>query len=49
LSRGCPTEILADAEAAAERLKPLMNAGDLLLIKGSRLMKLERIYELLKG
>lgn len=49
LAKGQPSEHFADAESVAARLKEELRPGDLLLIKGSRLMKLEKIYELLKG
>jgi UDP-N-acetylmuramoyl-tripeptide--D-alanyl-D-alanine ligase len=40
---------LPDAETAARELKQQLKPGDLLLLKGSRLMKLERLHELLKS
>jgi UDP-N-acetylmuramoyl-tripeptide--D-alanyl-D-alanine ligase len=46
---GTAVEHHADSQAVAQRLQTLLQEGDLLLIKGSRLMKLERIYEILKG
>lgn len=46
---GLPSEHLPDAETAAQRVKASVRPGDLVLIKGSRLMKLERVYEILKG
>lgn len=46
---GVPAERLADADSAASRLKKELHPGDLLLIKGSRLMKLEKVYDLLKS
>lgn len=46
-SCGMKAEHLGDAQAVAEKLKSELRPGDLLLIKGSRLMKLEKIYELL--
>ena len=38
----------ADAAGAAAQLRNLLAPGDLVLVKGSRLMKLEQVYELLK-
>lgn len=49
LAAGLTAEHLPDAETAAHRVKASVQAGDLVLIKGSRLMKLERVYEILKG
>ncbi|MEI7635019.1 MAG: UDP-N-acetylmuramoyl-tripeptide--D-alanyl-D-alanine ligase [bacterium] len=46
---GAPAEHLPDAETAAQRLHGLLRPGDLVLIKGSRLMRLERVCEFLKG
>jgi UDP-N-acetylmuramoyl-tripeptide--D-alanyl-D-alanine ligase len=40
---------LPDVETAAHHLKQQLQPGDLLLLKGSRLMKLERLHELLKA
>ncbi|MGI8908850.1 MAG: UDP-N-acetylmuramoyl-tripeptide--D-alanyl-D-alanine ligase [Candidatus Sumerlaeaceae bacterium] len=40
---------LPDVESVAAELKQELKPGDLLLLKGSRLMKLERLYELLKA
>jgi UDP-N-acetylmuramoyl-tripeptide--D-alanyl-D-alanine ligase len=48
-ARGLAAEHMPDAEAAATRLSRLLEPGDLLLMKGSRLMKLEQVYERLKG
>lgn len=45
---GQRTAHCADADEAAALLGNLLAAGDLVLVKGSRLMKLERVYELLK-
>jgi UDP-N-acetylmuramoyl-tripeptide--D-alanyl-D-alanine ligase len=45
---GLSAQHFADAAIAAEHLRGLLQTGDLLLVKGSRLMKLERIYDLLK-
>lgn len=42
-------EHVADVTAAADRVSDLIRPGDLLLIKGSRLMALERVYDLLTG
>jgi UDP-N-acetylmuramoyl-tripeptide--D-alanyl-D-alanine ligase len=46
---GTRTGHFADVDAAAESIRGELRPGDLLLIKGSRLMKLETLYELLKG
>ncbi|MBX7244602.1 MAG: UDP-N-acetylmuramoyl-tripeptide--D-alanyl-D-alanine ligase [Candidatus Sumerlaeaceae bacterium] len=48
-ANGARVESLGTAEEAVARLREILHPGDLLLIKGSRLMKLERIYDLLKG
>jgi UDP-N-acetylmuramoyl-tripeptide--D-alanyl-D-alanine ligase len=48
-ARGAKAEHLPDTGAVVERLQQMLRPGDLLLIKGSRLMRLERIYDLLKG
>ena len=45
---GLPAQHFADATVAADHLRGLVQPGDLVLVKGSRLMKLERIYDLLK-
>jgi UDP-N-acetylmuramoyl-tripeptide--D-alanyl-D-alanine ligase len=42
-----PTEEFSNHEAIAARLKELMRPGDVVLIKGSRSMKLELVLELL--
>jgi UDP-N-acetylmuramoyl-tripeptide--D-alanyl-D-alanine ligase len=49
VAAGARAEHLPDAQAAAARIRHTMQPGDILLIKGSRLMKLERVYEYLKG
>lgn len=46
---GAVVEHLGDADTAADRLRRELQPGDLLLLKGSRLMKLERLHELLKS
>lgn len=48
-ARGLAAEHLPDPSAAASRLAEVLRPGDLLLMKGSRLMKLEQVYERLKG
>jgi len=47
-SAGLNAVHLADAAAVAAALKAELQPGDLLLLKASRAMKLERLYELLK-
>lgn len=49
LSHGADAIHLPDVESAAAQLKQQLQPGDLLLLKGSRLMKLERLHELLKA
>lgn len=46
---GAQAEHMSGPEEVARRLQGELQPGDLLLIKGSRLMKLERIYDLLKS
>jgi UDP-N-acetylmuramoyl-tripeptide--D-alanyl-D-alanine ligase len=48
-SNGAYATHLPDVETAARELKQELKPGDLLLLKGSRLMKLERLHELLKS
>ena len=48
-AHGAVVEHCADAEAAAARLKQELSDGDVVLIKASRLMHLERVYEVLKA
>ena len=42
-----PAEIFSNQSALAERLKELMRPGDVVVVKGSRAMKMEKIFELL--
>ncbi len=44
-----PTEHFTDQKALAERLKELMRPGDSVLVKASRSMQMEKIFELLEG
>ncbi len=46
---GLNAEHFDDIEKLAQTLSSMVKAGDLVLIKGSRLMKLERVYDYLKG
>ncbi|MGC8840013.1 MAG: UDP-N-acetylmuramoyl-tripeptide--D-alanyl-D-alanine ligase [Candidatus Sumerlaeaceae bacterium] len=46
---GLSAEHFDDTEKLAQNLAAVLKPGDLLLIKGSRLMKLERVYDYLKG
>jgi UDP-N-acetylmuramoyl-tripeptide--D-alanyl-D-alanine ligase len=46
---GLDAQHFNDIEALARALAADLAPGDLVLIKGSRLMKLERLYDLLKG
>lgn len=48
-AEGLATKHCSSVEEVAAELRPLLRPGDLLLIKGSRLMKLEALYEILKG
>lgn len=48
-ANGADAVHLPDVESAAQQLKQQLKPGDLLLLKGSRLMKLERLHELLKA
>lgn len=42
-----PAELFTDLKELAERLKTLMSPGDVVLIKGSRVMQMEKLFELL--
>ena len=42
-----PGEFFSDHKALAERLSALMSPGDVVLVKGSRSMKMETVFELL--
>ena len=42
---GLPAEQAEDAEAAGEILRGLLRVGDVLLLKGSRGMRMERILD----
>ena len=42
-----PGECFADHKSLAERLTALMSPGDVVLVKGSRSLKMETIFELL--
>jgi len=42
-----PAEFFTDIKGIAERLKALMSPGDVVLVKGSRNMKMEKLFELL--
>jgi len=44
-----PDVHVADADAAAEALRGLIEPGDAILVKGSRAIGLERVAELLGG
>ena len=43
-----PAEHFSDHPSLAERLKELMCPGDVVLVKGSRRMQLEKIFEILE-
>jgi UDP-N-acetylmuramoyl-tripeptide--D-alanyl-D-alanine ligase len=45
---GVRTEHVSDSASIAEKLREVLRPGDIVLIKGSRLMRLERVYEMLK-
>lgn len=47
--RGAQAEHFEDLDTLAARLASELRSGDLLLIKGSRLMRLERLYAILTG
>lgn len=49
LARGLAAEHFDDHEELARAVLRELGSGDLVLIKGSRLMKLERVFEYLKG
>jgi len=42
-----PAEFFTDLQSLAERLQTLMSPGDVVLVKGSRIMQMEKIFELL--
>ena len=42
-----PAEFFTDLKGVAERLQALMSPGDVVLVKGSRSMKMEKLFELL--
>ena len=44
-NRGVRTDVVEDAEQAVELLRPEIGEGDLILVKGSRAMELERVAE----
>ncbi len=46
---GLPVKHYESAEELAKDLLQALKPGDLVLIKGSRLMKLEKVFEMLKG
>ncbi len=42
-----PAEFFTDLKSLAERLQAVMSPGDVVLVKGSRIMQMEKIFELL--
>lgn len=49
ISHGATAEHFPSVEALAERLASDLRSGDLLMIKGSRFMRLERLFAMLTG